>query len=51
MELLVVTDEFGNIYGIYEELLDADDRVEELGEEGVEAFIEEYTLNKDNDPE
>ena len=52
----VVIDDERNIYGVYEEAVDAEDRRNEVDPLGqVEefkhtVFIEEYVMNKDFDP-
>lgn len=48
----IVFDVDGNVYGVYEESVDADQRLEELEEDDryiTEFLIEEYPLNKDVD--
>lgn len=53
----IVFDQEGSVYGVYEEYVDAEDRIEELVEESdgdmsySDYLIEEYELNKDFNPE
>lgn len=49
MNVFVAIDEFGHIYGIYEEYEDAWDRIGELSLEGVSVDLEQYVLNADVD--
>ena len=47
----IVFNHSGDVFGVYEELVDAEDRVSELNEyEHIPYFIEEYPMNKDFDP-
>lgn len=47
----IVFDQSGDVFGVYEELTDAEDRTFELNEKHRHRyFIEEYTLNKDINP-
>ena len=51
MNAYVVINEFGNIFGIYEEFEDAWDRQEQIQlDDGLEVDIEEYVMNLDVDP-
>lgn len=48
MRVYTVQDYYGNIMGIYEDLPDAEDRLEELTDDGLEdLFINDYLLNAD----
>lgn len=50
-ELFVVVDEEGSIYGIYDEYVDAEERMNTIAPDtDNDMFIEPYTLNKDFDP-